>query len=561
VKNYLFLIRLAIAYGFSVLAYAAGTGAPDAGSILQQTKPTSGNAPLTKIPMIKKAAEQKPPVVTSSETFMLQRIEITGNTVFETFTLNSLVSNAVGKRQSISQIFELAARITDFYQVNGYPLSRAIIPEQAIQQGKLTIKVIEARFGKITIKNNSRVNEFLLRDAISSIQSGQIIKEAALDHSLLLLSDIPGILVNPTLSTGSIAGTSDLLLNITPMIAGAYSVATDNYGNSYTGQENVRANMSIYNPLGIGDVFTLNMLTSGVGLNYGRVAYESFINGSGARLGISASTVRYKIGGSLVNLNASGLATIVSAWSKNVLLRSRNRSIYAQFQLDRTLLQDHADAGGVTSYNDRFVQSATANIYGDLHDTFFRKNVTTFGIGSTYGRVQFQNSVALSNDVNGANTSGGFRKANLNITRVESFNNSIALHVTYNLQSSQSNLDSSQKINAGGLYSVRAFTPGAITGDRGYFSSVEVRKTLGNAWLGQWTSSIFVDSASLISNPNTVSTSASRSDLNGVGIGLILAGPNELYGAAYIARPYGTVPSLADTKRNARAAFEIKKGF
>jgi hemolysin activation/secretion protein len=152
VKNYLFLIRLAIAFGFSVLAYAAGTGAPDAGSILQQTKPTSGNAPLTKIPKIKSAPEQKPPVVTSSETFMLQRIEITGNTVFETFTLNSLVSNAVGKRQSISQIFELAARITDFYQVNGYPLSRAIIPEQAIQQGKLTIKVIEARFGKITIK-------------------------------------------------------------------------------------------------------------------------------------------------------------------------------------------------------------------------------------------------------------------------------------------------------------------------------------------------------------------------------------------------------------------------
>ena len=560
-KNYLFLVQIVVVLGFATLANAAGTGAPDAGSILQQTKPSTSNTPSTTLPKIKSAPEQKPPAASSQETFMLQKIEITGNTVFESVTLNSLVSNAEGKRQTIAQIFELAARITNFYKVNGYPLSRAIIPEQAIQQGKLTIKVIEARFGKITITNNSRVYEYLLRDAISALHSGQIIKETELDHSLLLLSDIPGILVNPILSTGSIAGTSDLLLNISPMTAGANSVATDNYGNSYTGQQNIRANMNVYNPLGIGDVFTLNVLTSGVGLNYGRVAYESFINGSGSRLGISGSTVRYKIGGSLVNLNASGVATVVSAWTKNALLRSRNRSLYAQFQLDRTFLQDHTDASGATVYNDRFVQSATANIYGDFHDTFFKKNVTTFGIGSTYGRVQFQNSVALFNDVSGANTSGGFKKTNLNISRIEGFNNSIALHMTYNLQSSLSNLDSSQKINAGGPYSVRAFAPGAITGDRGYFSSIEMRKTLGNAWLGQWTSSVFVDSASLISNPNTASTSATRSDLSGVGIGLILAGPNELNGAAYIARPFGTVPLLADTKRNTRAALEIKKSF
>ena len=560
-KKYLYVLQYLVFLSFTSLASAAGTGAPDAGSILQQARPSFNNTPLKGLPKIIGPPDQTPSAISSRETFMLLKIEIIGNTIFETTTLNALISNAVGKRQSIAQIFALAGRITDFYQTNGYPLSRAIIPEQPIHQGKLTIKVIEARFGKITIANNSRVNDYLLKDAISSLQSGRIIKESELDHALLLLSDIPGILVNPTLSTGSVAGTSNLLLNISPTTVSANSVGTDNYGNSYTGQENIRANMSIYNPLKMGDVITLNALTSGVGLNYGRVAYESFINGSGARLGISGSTVRYKIGGSLVNLNASGSATIISAWSKNVLLRSRNRSLYTQFQFDRTFLQDHTDAGGVTAYNDRLIQGATASVYGDFHNTFFRTNVTTLGLGASYGRVQFQNAVALANDVSGTNTSGGFRKANLNISRIEGFNNSIALHVTYNLQSSLSNLDSSQKMNAGGPYSVRAFAPGAITGDRGSFSSIELRKTLGTAWLGQWTSTIFVDSASLVTNPNTVSTSETKTALNGMGLGLILAGPDELNGVAYIARPYGAVPALADTKRNSRVALEIKKSF
>jgi hypothetical protein len=70
-----------------------------------------------------------------------------------------------------------------------------------------------------------------------------------------------------------------------------------------------------------------------------------------------------------------------------------------------------------------------------------------------------------------------------------------------------------------------------------------------------------VDSASLVTNPNTVSTSETKTALNGMGLGLILAGPDDLNGVAYIARPYGVVPTLADTKRNSRVALEIKKSF
>lgn len=203
-----------------------------------------------------------------------------------------------------------------------------------------------------------------------NLQSGDLIQDSQLDRSLLLLSDIPGVAVKPTLSRGSVEGTSDLLLTITPTASVAGDVGLDNHGNRYTGQNNVRANLNVYNPLKFGDVFILNALSSGVGMNYGRLAYESIINGSGSRLGFAASNLRYKLGGALANIDASGSANTTSLWAKQMLTRSRKSSIYAQLQLDQTQLQDHIDSGVTPIYNDRSIQSATANLYGDYRDFF-----------------------------------------------------------------------------------------------------------------------------------------------------------------------------------------------
>ena len=126
------------------------------------------------------------------------------------------MSDSEGKELTLSQLDELAGRITDYYHNQGYPLARAIIPAQTISGGVVRMEIIEARYGKINLDNSSRVDDPLLAATLSPLQAGKMVEQNALDRALLLLSDVPGVAVAATLQPGDAVGTSDLLVATTP---------------------------------------------------------------------------------------------------------------------------------------------------------------------------------------------------------------------------------------------------------------------------------------------------------------------------------------------------------
>ncbi len=67
------------------------------------------------------------------------------------------------------------------------------------------------------------------------------------------------------------------------------------------------------------------------------------------------------------------------------------------------------------------------------------------------------------------------------------------LYLTLSGQWANTNLDPSQKMIAGGPYTVRAYEMSAVTGDTGVQASAEWRHDL-RAWHGQWQAVAFLDS-------------------------------------------------------------------
>lgn len=259
---------------------AAQIVVPGAGDILQQMAPLTPPAPSpsgTGLTIERADGAKLPP----SAPFLVQRIQITGNTLFDTAVLHALVANAQGQSLSLTQLGELAARITSYYQSHGYPLARAIIPAQTIAAGAVRIEVIEASYGKISLDNNSRVKDALLQATLAPLQSGQVIGQTGLDHALLLVSDIPGVVTGATLKPGDAVGTSDLLVSTTPGPTVTGNVVLDNYGNQYTGRARIGGTVNVINPLQHGDVLSVSGLSSGSGLNYARLGYETLLNGRG----------------------------------------------------------------------------------------------------------------------------------------------------------------------------------------------------------------------------------------------------------------------------------------
>ena len=335
---------------------------PGVGSILQQLQPVEPPAPSPNNPGLvidEQAAGELP----QSATFPVKRIRITGNVALSLNTLHALIADSEGKSLSLSGLYDLAALITAYYHRHGYPLSRAIIPAQTINDGEVEIEVIEAHYGKIELENRSRVKDSFLQATLAPLQSGQAIEQSRLDRSLLLLSDVPGTVTAATLKPGDAAGTTDLVVQAAPGPAAASNgVTLNNYGNRYTGTALAGGELDLYSPLHRGDLLTANVMSSGHGLDYGRLLYHALLDGEGAHLGASYSALHYILGQSLASLDGYGTARVASLYAKQPLARRVDLDLYAQLQFDRKELRDDYGTSGIRT--DRHLNNWTASLSG-----------------------------------------------------------------------------------------------------------------------------------------------------------------------------------------------------
>jgi hemolysin activation/secretion protein len=538
--------------------HAAAPVVPGAGTLLQDLKPLEPPAPAENEPGLQ-IEPQGGATLPPSAPFPVKAIHISGNSAFDTATLHALVAEAEGRELTLPELSERVARITDFYHAHGYPLARAIIPAQTIRDGVVSIKVIEARYGRILLDNRSRVSDALLHATLSPLKSGQVIGQADLDHVLLLLADVPGVAQSATLKPGEAVGTSDLLVHGAPGPAAAGNVTFDNDGNRYTGSARVGGEVDLNDPLRHGDVLDASVLTSGKDMDYGRVLYDFLLNGDGTHLGGSYSALHYILGESLASLEGHGTAQVESLWAKEPLVRSVDLNLYGQLQFDRKQLHDDIDVSAIRT--DRHLDNWTASFSGDKRDAILSGGITTWSVGLTSGRVGFDDAVAERADAATAKTHGRFLQWNASFARLQSFTPKDALYVAVSGQWVNANLDSSQKMVAGGPYTVRAYDMSAVTSDTGVQASAEWRHSLTRAWLGQWQTVAFLDSEHVRVNKSPWASGTNEATLSGAGMGLNWTGSRQWSARASVATRLGSTPVLVGPTSSARAWIEIAKGF
>jgi hemolysin activation/secretion protein len=422
--------------------HAAEPVVPGAGSILQQTQPVLPPAPSgtgTGLTIEQAGGGNLPP----SAPFAVKSFELAGNTAFDTLTLHALIAEAEGQSLTLSQLGWIVARITEYYRSHGYPLARAIIPVQSIRDGIVRIQIIEARYGQIVLDNQSRVVDPLLQATLASLQTGQAINNALLNHALLLLADIPGVAVVAILKPGEMVGTSDLEVKTAPTAAVTGNVAIDNDGNRYTGRARLGGTVSLIDAAQHGDTLSLTGLTSG-DMDYASLGYDWLLNGEGTRLGGSYSALRYILGDTLAPLDGHGSAEIESLWVRHPLVRTLLMNLYGQLQFDHKQLDDTIGASNL--HTDRHVEDGTASLTGDLRDTLLSGGINTWSLSWTTGRVGFDDAGAQRADAASADTQGRFSQWNASVSRLQHLSASDALYVAVSGQWSNDNLDPAQKM-------------------------------------------------------------------------------------------------------------------
>jgi hemolysin activation/secretion protein len=533
---------------------AAQTQPPSGGQLLQQLTlpplPPPADKPALSIEKPDKARAD------SSVAISVKQIRITGNESLPTPQLHALVASAEGTTQTLGDLQGLADRITQFYRLHGYPLARAYVPAQTIAAGEVTLAVLEAKYGQVALNNASTTSERPLADTLAPLESGKLVTQDTLDRALLLLSDIPGVIVNSTIRPGATTGTSDLQVDVTSAARYSGLASLDDFGNRYTGRTRGSAIFNVNSLLHQGDKLDLDLLTSGSGMSYGQLGYHYLLNGQGTTVGVATSYLHYQLSGALSDLRAHGTAQVDTLSLSQPFVRSTVGNLYVQLQFDHKQLHDDIDLASIRS--NRHTNGLTAVLAGDRRDDY---GITNFNFSATVDHVTFDDYAARISDQLGAETEGSHAHYQLTLARLQQLDPSNALYFALTGQSANGNLDPADQFYLGGPSNARGFDTGALTGSQGYLLTAEWRHALPLPFSGAWLGSIFVDHGRIQVYEHAFTSGENVGSLSDVGVALHWDGSHEWAVSAQVATRFGPSSPLLTTDPGTRGWIQVQKGF
>ena len=507
---------------------------PSAGSQMQQipTAP-SRQSTVPKIDMRSVTTSVTGPV--AGERITVNSLRIKGSLAYTEGELLAQTDFVPGSSLSLADLRAVALRISNYYRNNGYFVAQAYLPAQDIKDGLVTIIISEGQYGKVTLRNQTKLSSALANSQMEGLQSGDPVTTAALETRLLLLSDLPGIKVNASLVPGAATGTSDLIVDLTPGQTISGSLDADNAGNRFTGENRIGATVNFNEFLGLGDVASLRLLTSGNGLNYARAAYQLQLGK--ATLGAAYSALDYELGEEFASLQAKGTARTTSLYGSYPVIRSRNNNLTAGLVLDDKVFQDRLDLTG--SVGDKRAQVLTASLRGDA---LGGGGFTSYALGLSAGNVDLQTPDAQAVDAVTAQSNGHYSKLTFSASRLQWLSGGVSLSAALNGQLASKNLDVSEKMELGGMYAVRAYPQGEASADQGYVLTLEARyqlPTFSDGQTGQVQLIGFVDTGTVDTNRNPWSVGPNRRTLSGAGVGVNWSATNNYMVRAYYAVKLG----------------------
>lgn len=491
---------------------------------------------------------------------LVRSLRVTGARAYTEAQLLALTGFKPGLELSMGDLLRMTARIADRYHRDGYLLAQAYLPAQDIKDGAVTIAVLEGHYGKVTVRNKSRLSDRVINSQLAGIRSGDTVTRAPLDHRLLLLSDNPGVDVRSTLVPGASVGSSDLIVDVMPGKTLSGSLEADNAGSRYTGQYRVGATLNWNEPLGIGDVASLRTLTSGEGLNYARASYQ--VPFGKAQVGIAYSKLRYELIEEFAPLHAHGTAAIASVYASYPLLRTRDGNLYAQLAYDDKSFHDRMDLTGAVG--DKSAQVVMASLYGDHRDGLGGGGANAFSLTLSSGKLDLETPGLRAVDALTARSNGSYSKFAYSASRVQHLTGALSLAASINGQIASRNLDVSEKMELGGMHAVRAYPEGEAYADQGYVLSLEARLLLApfsSRQRGQVQLLAFADSGTVKRDKDPWTSEANSRTLSGAGVGAVWSEAGNFMVRAYYARKLGSDMAMSAPDKSGRFWIQAVKYF
>jgi hemolysin activation/secretion protein len=221
---------------------------------LIEAKPP-GPPPKLILPLPSPPPPQKPGALPFGRVF-IRKIIVTGSTVFSDEELAKVTAPFENRELSSEDLEVLRKDLTLFYITKGYITSGAVIPDQTVVDGVISLHIIEGELKNIEIEDNQYFRDSYYKKRIA-LGAGPPVKIENLQKRLRFLQEDPRIQrINAELKPGVKPGESDLSLVVEEKIPLKFWGGYDNYIADSVGGEQVQLTGAAISLTGNGDIFS-----------------------------------------------------------------------------------------------------------------------------------------------------------------------------------------------------------------------------------------------------------------------------------------------------------------
>jgi hemolysin activation/secretion protein len=547
---------------------------------LAQTLPSSADPGRIRNDMNRQMAPRTPapadnttsPTTTAPEgsekiSFILKKLNVTGATHISNSDIAATYTPLLNKQINLTQIYDVANAITKIYHDRGYILSRAVVPQQEIENGVVSIKIIEGFINRYDIQGNPRGGKEQIAHLADRLVASGTLTAENLERYLLLMNDLPGLSVRSVLAPSKDApGGADMTLIVEQdNISG--QVSLDNNGNSFLGPERGTISAQVNSLFKSSDQWNVAFMTAPVHdeLRYYNVGFRHTVGSRGTTIGfgkshtVTSPDLPDSLGG---NLGTAGESSSFTCDIAHPVIRSRrvNMNATALFDvLKNQTTYDPAFSALETRDDQRIIR---LGVDMTLLDNFSGYN--TLRLGVDRGLALFGASKKGENGLSRPDADPVFTKWTLDVSRLQRLFGPITLLIGLTAQNASNALLASEEFGFGGPNFGRGFDASEITGDAGYGTKLELAYTrnIPRGLVRDYQLYTFYD-VGTVWNRDPGAGEDARESAASVGAGLRFTLAPQLRGDMFLAKPMtNQSPSRGELdQRDVQFKFSLTKTF
>ncbi len=549
------MLAAAVAFGLLNMGTASAAPTPDAGTLQQdlQTKKefdkqdvSLGNADI-------QVEQEQRPSLDLPDTLKVQvnDFKITGQDIYSEESLKSLLADKKGKLVTFKDLQDGADTLSRYFRDRGYIAAHAYLPVQKIENGVVEYAVTVGRFDGITIQNNTKIHEGVIKRETAFLKKGDYLTRANLERAVWLLSDLAGADAKAVLTTGENPGTVHVTLDLNPHNGKQGLFSIDNYGNRSTGYNEYGLDYDFLNLAREGDHLAVGITTTGNELFNWGANYTIPVIRDGMKLTAGYNVLTYQLGDIFEPLDGVGHSRVASLGLDYAIQRSQRHNLYTGIRYEYSDIQDeYRDfmENHSVKYNDKTGNAAVWSLYGDEQDS---KGATDWRFEYKFGHIG-NDALQMDKEIGGTYNAptGTYNKIRANILRRQDLNDRTYLLLSARGQYAFNNLDSSEHFSLGGPYGVRAYPTSEASGDTGYLTRAELRWLLPLGAKDQQLhlASYLEHGGVWINKDSSINPGAkNHRNLQGIGVGLIWSRYEDWFLRADYAWKLGSEEPTSDT--------------